>query len=43
MFGYTLKPILGFFKVFYILDYKPKYWYTIMYVCEKSLALHELS
>jgi hypothetical protein len=34
MFGYPLKLILGFFKIFYIFGIKLKYSYTIMYECE---------
>ncbi len=43
MFGCSLKLILGFFKIFYIFSYKPKYSYTIMYECENSPLSHELS
>jgi hypothetical protein len=42
MFGYRLKLILGFFRIFYVFGIKPKYSYTIMYECEKSPLTHEL-
>jgi hypothetical protein len=43
MFDCPLKFILGFFGIFYIFSYKPKYQHTIMYACEKSPLLDELS
>jgi hypothetical protein len=43
MFGYPLKLILGFSRIFYVFGIKPKYSYTIMYECEKSPLTHELS
>jgi hypothetical protein len=39
MFGYPLKLILGFYKIFI----KQKYSCIIMYECEKSPLTHELS
>ncbi len=35
------KTHLKFFRFFCIFDYKPKYWYTIMYAFEKSQTSHE--
>jgi hypothetical protein len=43
MFGYPLKLILGFSRIFYVFGIKPKYSYTIMYECEKSPLTHESS
>jgi hypothetical protein len=43
MFGYPLKRILGFSRIFCIFGIKLKYPYTIMYECEKSPLIHELS
>jgi len=34
MFGYPLKLILGFCRIFYFFGTKSKYSYTIMYECE---------
>jgi hypothetical protein len=35
--------ILGFCGILYVSNYKPKYWYRIMYECENSPLSHELS
>jgi hypothetical protein len=43
MFGYPLKFILGFSRIFCISGIKPKYSYKIMCECEKSQSTHELS
>jgi hypothetical protein len=42
MFGYPLKFILAFSRIFYIFGIKLKYAYTIMYECERSPLTHEL-
>ncbi len=43
MFGCPLKPILGFYRIFFIFGIKLQYSYTIMYDYENSLLTHELS
>jgi hypothetical protein len=42
MFGCPLELFVGFSRIFYVSGYKPKYWYTIMYACEKSALSQEL-
>ncbi len=41
MFSCPLNFIWGFFGIFCIFNYRPKYWYTIMYECENSPLSHE--
>jgi hypothetical protein len=43
MFDFLLKLILGFYGIFCIFYYKPKYSHTIMYECENSPLSHEFS
>jgi hypothetical protein len=42
MFGYPLKLILGFSRIFCIFGIELKYSYTIIYECEKSPLTYEL-